>query len=274
MTLANLVLRSMPKRIGRDVVVKTIPIRDGLHAYLMEEKNTREDQPCLVYFHGGGFVFPASRYHVYNAAEYVRTGCKVLFVDYRLAPKHTYPTANEDCFAAYLWALEQNEYHIDKTRLALGGDSAGGYLAADVMRRIHESALTPPKLLLLIYPVLDARMQTPSMREYCGTPMWNSRLNRKMWELFLHGTAVISPSENADVSYFPPVYLETAQFDCLHDEGAAFVDLLRSQSVDVNFVETKGTMHGYDIVQKSPISQNSLQLRCNALKGAWGAVQE
>lgn len=79
---------------------------------------------------------------------------------------------------------------------------------------------------MLIYPVLDQRMETLSMKEFTDTPIWNSKLNQKMWKFLLGNQKIVSPSEEKDVSFFPPTYLETADYDCLHDEGALFAQRL------------------------------------------------
>ena len=270
--LARAALSLVPKgsrgvSVRRVTVAGKVPVR----AFLISPKGEKRKLPCLVYFHGGGFVFKAARYHYRNAAAYARTGCRVLLVDYRLAPKYAYPVPNEDCFAAYAWAAEHAaELAIDPARLAVGGDSAGGCLAADVIFRAHRAGLPAPRFFMLVYPVLDRRMQMQSMQAFSDTPMWNARLNKKMWRYYLADGQYRSPAEEGDFSFFPPTYLETAEYDCLHDEGVAFAEKLREQHVPVTVRETSGTMHGYDIVRRSAITQESIMARCAALATALG----
>lgn len=270
--LARAALSLVPKgsrgvSVRRVTVAGKVPVR----AFLISPKGEKRKLPCLVYFHGGGFVFKAARYHYRNAAAYARTGCRVLLVDYRLAPKYAYPVPNEDCFAAYVWAAEHAaELAIDPARLAVGGDSAGGCLAADVIFRAHRAGLPAPRFFMLVYPVLDRRMQMQSMQAFSDTPMWNARLNKKMWQYYLADGQYRSPAEEGDFSFFPPTYLETAEYDCLHDEGVAFAEKLREQHVPVTVRETSGTMHGYDIVRRSAITQESIMARCVALATALG----
>lgn len=270
--LARAALSLVPKgsrgvSVRRVTVAGKVPVR----AFLISPKGEKRKLPCLVYFHGGGFVFKAARYHYRNAAAYARTGCRVLLVDYRLAPKYAYPVPNEDCFAAYVWAAEHAaELAIDPARLAVGGDSAGGCLAADVIFRAHRAGLPAPRFFMLVYPVLDRRMQMQSMQAFSDTPMWNARLNKKMWQYYLADGQYRSPAEEGDFSFFPPTYLETAEYDCLHDEGVAFAEKLREQHVPVTVRETSGTMHGYDIVRRSAITQESIMARCAALATALG----
>lgn len=270
--LARAALSLVPKgsrgvSVRRVTVAGKVPVR----AFLISPKGEKRKLPCLVYFHGGGFVFKAARYHYRNAAAYARTGCRVLLVDYRLAPKYAYPVPNEDCFAAYAWAAEHAaELAIDPARLAVGGDSAGGCLAADVIFRAHRAGLPAPRFFMLVYPVLDRRMQMQSMQAFSDTPMWNARLNKKMRQYYLADGQYRSPAEEGDFSFFPPTYLETAEYDCLHDEGVAFAEKLREQHVPVTVRETSGTMHGYDIVRRSAITQESIMARCVALATALG----
>ena len=228
--------------------------------------------PCLVYFHGGGFAFGAAPYHYQNARAYAEgAGCAVFVVDYRRAPKHPYPLPQADCIAAYRAVAENAAaWGVDPARIAVGGDSAGGCLAAETVRAAAECGLRP-RFLLLVYPVLDARMQTRSMQEYTDTPMWNARLNAKMWQYYLQGRVYRSPAEWEDLSFFPPTYIEAARFDCLHDEAAAFAQRLRAQGVAVEYLDTEGTMHGYDIARRSPLTHEALRRRVGALRAAFGS---
>ena len=147
--LARAALSLVPKG-SRGVSVRRVDA-GGVRAFLISPKGEKGKLPCLVYFHGGGFVFKAARYHYRNAGAYARTGCRVLFVDYRLAPKDTCPAPNEDCFAAYAWAAEHAaDLAVDPARLAVGGDSAGGCLAADVIFRAHRAGLPAPRVFMLV----------------------------------------------------------------------------------------------------------------------------
>lgn len=135
----------------------------------------------------------------------------------------------------------------------------------------RDRSILPPCAQLLVYPVIDHRMQSASMRRFTDTPMWNSLLSRKMWQFYLpslpaehpeHASLLLAPS----LHDLPPAYVESAQFDCLHDEGIAYAQALRAAGVAVTLHETKGTMHGYDIVPNSSITQDSIQKRIAFLK--------
>ncbi|MBQ2712474.1 MAG: alpha/beta hydrolase, partial [Clostridia bacterium] len=143
--------------------------------------------PCLVYYHGGGFFFGAAGYHYKLCMQYAaELGCKIVFVQYRLAPKSPFPIPVEDCYAAYKWTVSHADMlGIDVNRIAVGGDSAGGCLAAAVSLMLRDRGDVLPLFQLLIYPVTDRRMQTESNKKYTDTPMWHSRLSVKMWQSYL-----------------------------------------------------------------------------------------
>ncbi len=229
--------------------------------------------PCLVYYHGGGFFFEGAEYHYRLAKQYaLECGCRVIFVQYRLAPKHPHPTPAEDCYAAYLWTFENAErLKIDKKRIAVGGDSAGGALAAAVCHMVRDRDTTLPRFQLLVYPVTDRRMNYESCRSYTDTPMWNAKLSVKMWAGYVQdenapNIAYASPMEAEHFDGLPEAYVETAEFDCLHDEGIAYAQILKNAGVEVVISETKGTMHGFDIVEKASTTRTAIKARIAFMK--------
>jgi acetyl esterase/lipase len=196
--------------------------------FILEPRGLTSPAPCLVYYHGGGFIFGGSFHHYNIAREYAkRTPCKLIFAQYRLAPKHPHPIPSEDCYAALRFTFENAErLHIDENRIAVAGDSAGGALAAAVCQMARDRATAMPLFQLLIYPVTDRRMHYDSCRRFTDTPMWNARLSVKMWQGYVPNEkaplmAYASPMEAARFDALPTAYVETAEFDCLHDEGIA-----------------------------------------------------
>ena len=125
-----------------------------------------------------------------------------------------------------------------------------------------------PNKQLLVYPVIDPNMTTPSMKKYIDTPMWDAKLNKKMWYYYNKNNHTVSPLEYNDYSYYPKTYIETAEFDCLHDEGILFYNKLKTANKNVLLNETYKTMHGYDFYINHPISINSINKRIDFIKNA------
>ena len=248
-----------------ELEVKTIQFPD-FRAELIRPKG-KKDLPCFVYHHGGGFVLEASKPHKDLAREYAyKCNMAVLFVDYRLAPDHKYPEPVEDCYRAYLWALK----FFKDQKIYIGGDSAGANLALAVTRKAIEEKKRIPDKMLLVYPVTDSRMITDSMKMYTDTPIWNAKLNRKMWELYVREKDLhhrfVSPAETHDYSFFSKCYIETAEFDCLRDEGIALAEQMKQQGIPVELYNTKGTIHGYDVELKSSYIKMLIRKRIEFLK--------
>lgn len=273
--LMNAVCRSFRCKSDDKVTVKKAKLRgyDGaeLSAYVIEPKqieDTTKLLPCLIFFHGGGFMLRASGGHYKLAKKYAyQLPCKVIYVDYRLAPKHPFPIPAKDCFAAYRWALAHaKRLGIDKENIFLGGDSAGGNLAASVTLMARDRKLPLPKGVLLIYPVTDRRMQTTSMQEFTDTPVWDAKLNRMMWQCYLgdkepQPVEYASPAEAKSLKNFPPTYMEVAEFDCLHDEGVVFCEKLKKAGVATELHEIRGGCHGYETATNSLIVRACMELR-------------
>ena len=243
---------------------KTIKSYDNekINIYIFEPKKVKSDK-VFLYIHGGGFVYRGAQNHYNFCKKITENGLRtVVFVDYRLAYKYKYPIPVEDSFAAYEYILKKRKKY---NKIIVGGDSAGGCLAIDVIRKAKNLNLTIPDYLFLIYPVLDKRMETESMKKYIDTPIWNSVLNKKMWDLYLKDNKMyISPGEMEDVSFLPSTYIETAEYDCLHDEALEFAEKLRKANIDVVVNETKNTMHGFD-VKNGKITQKVMNERMEIL---------
>ena len=254
---------------------KSIPVGDSasIRALWYVPKGVGENAPCLMYYHGGGFALPAGPYHYSLAREYAqRARCAVLFVDYRLAPQYPFPTALEDCFAAYLWVLNQaGELGVDPDRVAVTGDSAGGELSAAVCLMAQERGLAVPCGQMLIYPATGAGRETQSMKRYTDTPICNSRDFEKYVSFYLPNPAdeesvYAAPIKAESLAGMPAAYIETAEFDCLRDDGILYAERLRRFGVPVELHNTEGTMHAFDIVLDSPIVRNCVDERIAFLK--------
>lgn len=270
----------VPKFIYKDKEIITtrheVESFDGakIECFLMSPKGVGDSAPCLIYIHGGGFVLPAAGYHYKNAMQYAKgVGCKVWFINYRLAPKFIHPIFYEDCYFATCYLhTHAKEFGVDVTKIAIGGDSAGSALSVGVIMMAKEREF-PIKFLfqMLPYPFLDMRGVSDSNIKYQDTPMWNSRLSKVVTPMLKvdranHNYLYFSPIEGKNFDYFPPAYVETAEFDCLHDDGIIYAELLQKAGVKVVLKETQGTMHGFDIKQKAPTTVEALQSRISFMR--------
>ena len=274
--IGNAFLSVMPKGMHSDNEltidkIKITATSDGKEfgAWVISPKEgDKTPRPAILFLHGGGFVFKGAPYHYDLAKEYaLRTNSVVVMVDYRTAHNNPYGTTLQDCADTWQWMLyNAQRLCIDTTRTAIVGDSAGGFLAVKTVLCSH---LCPTKLML-IYPVIDCTMRTKSMAEFSDTPVWNSKLNKKMWEYYLQGEtekSLLDLTEN-ELQTLPATYVETAEFDCLRDEGNEFARLLQCAGVATTHTQIQDTMHGFDMAQRSAITQQQIVERCKWL-GEW-----
>ena len=241
-----------------------------IQTYVIEPKNAEKELPCLMLFHGGGFLLRASEAHYKIAKEYARRfSCKVILPDYRLAPKYPFPFPVEDCFSTYKWTLDSADIlGIDRNKIIIVGDSAGGSLATGVTLMARDRNLPMPKGLMLIYPVTDRRMITESAKKYTDTPVWNSKLSEMMWDAYL-GDQIPEHIEYASVieatsfEQFPPVYMEVAEYDCLRDEGIFLYERLKEENINSEIHEIKNACHSFETVMDSSITRACMDRRFN-----------
>jgi acetyl esterase len=208
--------------------------------------------PALVYFHGGGWVIGDLDSHdpvcraLANGA-----GCVVVAVDYRLAPEHKYPAAAEDCYAATRFVAEQAaELGIDPARIAVGGDSAGGNLAAVVAQMARDRGGPPLVFQLLIYPVTDYSFDTVSYRDNAEGYLLTRDSMEWFWAHYLPDAAAgrepyASPLQAKDLRGLPPALVITAEYDPLRDEGEAYAERLRAAGVTATTRRYDGMIHGF-----------------------------
>ncbi len=255
---------------GVNVTCLRIPCYKGvtLKTYVIEPKEVNGPLPCLVYFHGGAFMLKASGSHYTLAKEYAKElPCKVVYVDYRLAPKHPFPIPAEDCYATYKWVLHNADIlGIDPSKMIIGGDSAGGNLATAVTLMARDRQLPLPAALLLIYPATDRRMITKSMQEFTDTPVWNVRLSKMMWNAYLpkelkKHIEYASPIEAPSFDRFPSTYIEVAQYDCLRDEGILLYEKLCEEGIKVELHEAENACHGFETMVNSKITRECMSRR-------------
>ncbi len=208
--------------------------------------------PVLVFFHGGGWVIGNIDTHDVPVRQLAdRAKVVVASVDYRLAPEHPFPAAPEDCYAATAWAaVNIGDHQGDASRLAVGGDSAGGNLAAVVAQMARDKSGPRIDFQLLIYPAVDASMASASITENGDGYLLTKGFMDWFYGHYLPDAnaaddPLVSPAAAESLSDLPPAFVATAEFDPLRDEGEAYAAALRAAGVDAVSKRYDGMIHGF-----------------------------
>jgi acetyl esterase len=208
--------------------------------------------PVLVFFHGGGWVIGDLDTHDGICRMIAnRANCGVVSVDYRLAPEHKYPAAAEDAYAALLDVhARAEEFGFDGTRIAVGGDSAGGNLSAVVAQMARDRGGPAVAYQALVYPVCDFSFKTGSYRDNAEGYMLTRDSMRWFWGHYLANDAdgiqpYASPLRAESLAGLPPALVITAEFDPLRDEGDAYAARLKEAGVAVKHSPYPGMIHGF-----------------------------
>ncbi len=234
--------------------------------------------PALVYLHGGGWVLGDIPTHEKLCTEIVHgAGCAVVSVDYRLAPEHKFPAAADDAFAAMQWVMAHaEELGIDGQRVAVGGDSAGGNLAAVACLMAKDRQKTMPVCQALIYPITNCDFGTASYRENAEGYLLTRSTMRWFWRCYVDSDADMlhlyaSPMRAEDLSGLPPAFVITAEYDPLRDEAEVYAECLQEAGVPTTLTRYDGMIHAFirrtDIFDQAHVAQQEL---CRMLCSAFG----
>ena len=218
---------------------------------------------CVYEIHGGGFVAGSIQMmDPWCQAVAAQLGAVVVSVEYRLAPEHAFPAAVEDCYAGLVWTTEHaSELGIDPARIAIAGQSAGGGLAAATALLARDRGGPALCFQVLEIPELDDRLDTPSMKAFTDTPLWNRPNAVWSWKHYLgadHSGEVseyAAPSRAKDLSGLPPAYVSTMEFDPLRDEGLIYAMRLLAAGVSVEVHNFPRTFHGSSLVVGAEVSR-------------------
>jgi len=230
----------------------TLPGPTGtLHARVYRPRGAGDAAlPALLYFHGGGWCIGDIDTHDAACRQLTQeAGCAVLSLDYRLAPEHRFPAAVEDCFAALKFAIgEGRRLGLDPTRLAVGGDSAGGNLAAVAALRARDAGITL-KGQVLIYPATDFAGDTASHEDYAEGFLLTRESVAWFGGNYIdasgHGDWRASPLRAPDLARLPPALVIVGEFDVLRDESRAYAEALRRAGNEASFHLYPGMIHGF-----------------------------
>ncbi|MGZ3352574.1 MAG: alpha/beta hydrolase [Xanthobacteraceae bacterium] len=228
------------------------PAGDLAYRLYAPESDAGEILPGFVFFHGGGMVAGSIDSHDRIAAALAQTiGCRLVSVDYRLAPEHKFPAAIEDAIAATRFVSEQAaSLGIDPARLVVGGDSAGATLAAVVCQDALRNAGPAIAAQCLICPVLDFEDTSPSREEFAENHLLDRVTLQADLADYLHGDADladprISPLRAVEFAGLPAAIIHTAEFDPMRDEGNAYAGKLMAAGVEVEHVCHDGMIHNF-----------------------------
>lgn len=206
----------------------------------------------MVFFHGGGWsYFSVDMYDAQLSALAKMTDSVIVSVNYQKSPEHKFPIPHDDCFTGFTWVFAHaDELGIDKRRIGVGGDSAGGNLAAGVALRNRDEKKFPLAYQLLIYPCLGVDFDTDSYKANAIGFGLSKRTMSWLWSLYLNGEEDYSnsyavPLNSGNCSGLPPTIIITAEYDVLRDDGARYAEKLRTAEIKVIHRDYPGMIHGF-----------------------------
>jgi acetyl esterase/lipase len=234
--------------------------------------------PAMLWIHGGGMVLGnIDQDDLFCKALAKEVDCTVVSVEYRLAPEHPYPAPLEDCYAALRWLVSNaDEIGADASRIAIGGASAGGGLAAGLALLARDRGEVTIAFQLLIYPMVDDRNMTPSSHAITHPSVWNRDANIAGWRAYLGGEIgaddvppYAAPARASDLSGLPPAYIAVGELDLFLDEDVEYGQRLLQAGVTTELHVYPGAFHGSDtFVAGSELSQRWVSDRNDALRRA------
>lgn len=264
LSLVRLLLKMAPAQKA----VKGVTLENktlGLAKVRIYRPETAATGAGLLWIHGGGFIMGSVDMNDHDCSTYAKAlGLVVVSVEYRLAPKHPFPAALDDCFEAWKgFQSAANEYGVDPAKIAVAGQSAGGGLAASLVQRIHDSGGTQPAAQVLIYPMLDDRTATRRELDPLNHRVWNNKNNLGGWSWYLgHAPGELNTAPYAvsarreNLSGLPTTWMGVGDIDLFHDEDCHYADRLIKDGVDCHLHVVPMAPHAFDAtVPKSSVSR-------------------
>jgi acetyl esterase/lipase len=278
-------LKAKPLDPGPDVTVRTLTVPGPAGApevtlRIFQPKGLTATAPALFWIHGGGMIIGApeqdDRTNILFARE---LGITVAAVKYRLAPDSPAPAAIEDTYAGLLGLIAHaGELHIDTARIAIGGASAGGGLAAALAQVAHDRGGVKVAFELLVYPMLDDRTTLRPDSDFPNIRVWTTKSNRWGWKAYLgedvggpNVSSDTAPGRRTDLRGLPPAWIGVGTFDLFHDEDVDYATRLAAAGVPAELFTVPGAFHGFDaLYSKKPVSVDFHQRQAIALAGGLG----
>lgn len=254
----NRLTRKLLNKPVKHIIESTyiIPVNGGaITGYLYSDVrlNTGSGStPLIIFYHGGGWIWGNMDLYSFFCGRLAEiTKSSVLSIDYRLAPQHKFPTAVEDCYDAFLWASQGIKYwKIDPDRIFVAGDSVGANLATTVALLSRDRKGPKINGQILIYPLTDCRLRTPSVETYHDSPT----LTERQLQFFIKSyqrepkdilSPYFSPLLSPDLSRMPEALIITAEMDPLKDDGSLYAQALNDAGSKARCIELEGAMHGF-----------------------------
>ncbi len=250
-----------PPPATAQVEERVLPTPDGDVRVFVYSRESATPKAGMLWIHGGGYLFgSAEDDRARLIAEELE--CNVVSVDYRLAPEHPFPAGSEDCYATVLWMVENaSELNIDPSRIAIGGASAGGGMAAGLALMLRDRGGPEIALQLLLYPMIDNLHDTPS-GQYTNHPIWNQGTSFNAWEMYLDGvpgkdaSPYAAATRASDLSGLPPAYVCVGSEDLFRDEDIDYARRLIAAGGACELSVYPGLFHGGDsFMPQAAISQ-------------------
>jgi acetyl esterase/lipase len=227
--------------------------RDPVPVRIYRPSGDAGPRPAAVYLHGGGFVAGDLDTEDLRCVRLAHDGgCVVVSVDYRLAPEHRFPAPLDDCYAALCWtAAGASDLGVDPHRIGVVGASSGANLAAATALLARDRGGPTVAFQCLVYPTLDDRMETASVR-FVGTPIVDGSDVARCWGYYLGDnrddvSPYAAPGRATDLRGLPPAYVMTAELDPLRDDGLRYAARLLEAGVSVELHQFAGAFHGFDL---------------------------
>jgi acetyl esterase/lipase len=254
---------------GPGADVEALTITSGAGVRLHRPSESTAPGPALLWIHGGGYVLGRAKQDDAICRRFARTlGITVAAVEYRLAPEHPFPAPLEDCYSVLRWLAGLPA--VDAARIAIGGASAGGGLAAALALLARDRGEVTPAFQLLVYPMLDDRTAGRDL-DNTGYRMWNQRSNRFGWASYLGGADphVAVPARHQDLSGLPAAWMGVGTLDLFHDEDLTYAERLEDAGVPCHLEVVPGAFHGFDsVVPKAEVSRSFFDSQCASLRQA------